>query len=198
METNVVLAQGQAVQSDLELTTRENQELVEMDLECIYRQHSDFVWRNARRFGCDEDLADDVVHEVFLVVARRLHEFRHESSLRTWLFAIAYRAAQRLKRDRARHGARLQQYSLERGNRGGIEVYSRLEAAEYLHYLLAQLDESKRVVFILVELEGMTSLEIAGVLGVKSATVDSRLRAARAAIERLIARDSAHQRRQLP
>src|SRR5512142_1803838 len=104
METNPVLARAQTVQTNLEPTTREDEQATEtrLDLESVYRQQSEFVWRNARRFGCDADLADDVVHEVFLVVARRLHEFRHEANVRTWLFAIAYRAAQRLKRDRAR------------------------------------------------------------------------------------------------
>ena len=39
------------------------------------RQHA-FVWRNARRLGCDDDWVDDAVHEIFLVAARRLPELR--------------------------------------------------------------------------------------------------------------------------
>jgi RNA polymerase sigma-70 factor (ECF subfamily) len=201
METNIVLARVQSMQADLEpTTTREDPVPVhgELDLECLYRQHSDFVWRNARRLGCDDDLADDVVHEVFLVAARRAHEFRHEANVRTWLFAILYRAVQRLKRDRARRNARVQQYSVEHVLRSATESHSPVEAADYLHYLLAQLDETKRVVFILAELEGMTSVEIAALLGAKPPTIDSRLRAARGALDRLIERESARERRQQP
>jgi RNA polymerase sigma-70 factor (ECF subfamily) len=199
METNAVLVRAQAMPAGQESTIAvEETQPAALDLEVLYREHSGFVWRNARRFGCDDDLADDVVHEVFLVVARRVSEFRQDASVRTWLFAIAYRAVQRLKRDRARRGVRLQQYCAEQGPPGFVESHARLEAAEYLHLLLSQLDESKRVVFVLAEMEGMTSIEIGSVLGLKPPTIDSRLRAARKVIERLIARDTARQRRQRP
>jgi hypothetical protein len=80
------------------------------ELEVAYREHSAFVWRNARRFGCDTATAEDVVHEVFLIVAAKFENFRREASLRTWLFAITYRTVQRLARDHSRRGARLQRY----------------------------------------------------------------------------------------
>lgn len=198
MDTNAVPARSQAMQAEMESVTLVVDRKPALDLECLYREHSGFVWRNARRFGCDDDVADDVVHEVFLVVARRLSEFRQDASVRTWLFAIAYRAVQRLKRDTARRGVRMQQYCTEQGAPAVVESQSRLEAAEYLHLLLSQLDECKRVVFVLAELEGMTSVEIGSVLGLKPPTIDSRLRSARKVVERLIARDAARQGRQRP
>ncbi len=164
------------------------------DLEAIYRAHAAFVRRNARRLGCDDDWADDVVHEVFLVVARRLGEFRREASVRTWLFAITYRAVQRLTRDRARYGRRQRDFALAEATRSAAEPAARSEATEYLWLLLGRLDEAKRVVFILAELEGMTSAEIGALLGVKPPTIDSRLRAARTALERMIARERARER----
>jgi RNA polymerase sigma-70 factor, ECF subfamily len=166
------------------------------DLEAIYREHSAFVRRNARRLGCNDDWADDLVHEVFLVVARRLGEFRRESSIRTWLFAITYRAVQRMTRDRARHGRRQRDFALAEASRSPAEPEGRSEASQYLRVLLSRLDEAKRVVFILAELEGMTSVEIGKLLGLKPPTVDSRLRAARADLGRMIARERARQRSQ--
>jgi RNA polymerase sigma-70 factor (ECF subfamily) len=62
--------------------------------------------------------------------------------------------------------------------------------------LLGRLDEAKRVVFILAELEGMTSVEIGKLLELKPPTVDSRLRAARAALGRMIAQERARERSQ--
>jgi len=166
------------------------------DLEAMYRAHSAFVRRNARRLGCDDDWADDVVHEVFLVVARRLGEFRREASIRTWLFAITYRAVRRMARDRARYGRRQRDLALAEATRLPVEPAARSEATEYLRLLLSRLDEAKRVVFILAELEGMTSVEIGELLGVKPPTVDSRLRAARTALGRMIARERARERSQ--
>jgi RNA polymerase sigma-70 factor, ECF subfamily len=160
-----------------------------LDAEALYREHYDFVWRNARRLGCGDDWIDDAVHEVFLVAARRLSEFEGRSSPRTWLFAIALRVVQRMKRDRARHAAKIGALSREttESRTEGPEAQS--ESARYLRSLLARLDETRRIVVILVELEGMTSMEVALATGTKQGTVDSRLRSARAMLERMIERD---------
>jgi RNA polymerase sigma-70 factor, ECF subfamily len=160
--------------------------------ERIYRDHYEFVWRNARRLGAADEWVDDAVHEAFLVATRRLPEFEGRSSVRTWLFAITLRVVQRMRRDRARYDARLQALRAEPAQLGATP-HEREDAARQLRQLLAGLDEPKRVVLILAELEGMTSAEIAGELGLKRGTVESRLRAARtelsAAIERQRARE---------
>lgn len=158
-------------------------------LESAYREHCGFVWRNARRLGCDDASAEDVVHDVFLVAARRLQEFRHESKLRTWLFAITYRVVQRRFRDRARRGAKLRDYAAHQGPVSACHPHDRVDAGEALRCLLLRLAETKRIVFILSELEGMTSVEIGECLDINPRTVESRLRAARAELERLCARE---------
>ncbi|HEY5960825.1 MAG TPA: RNA polymerase sigma factor [Polyangiaceae bacterium] len=168
------------------------------ELETAYREHSAFVWRNARRFGCDSDTAEDVVHEVFLVVASRFESFRREASLRTWLFAITYRMVQRITRDHSRRGARLQRYFELHHNRPEPREYDRAEASNYLTYLLSHLEKTKRVVFIMMELEEMTADEVGRCLGVKSATVESRLRSARLELARAIERDGLRERRWSP
>src|SRR5690606_6911465 len=68
-------------------------------LEEIYREHHAFVRRSLIRLGVPHALVDDAVHDVFLVVARRLAEFEGRASIRTWLFAIALRMAQSHRRD---------------------------------------------------------------------------------------------------
>jgi RNA polymerase sigma-70 factor (ECF subfamily) len=156
--------------------------------ERLYREHFEFVWRNARRLGCSDDWVDDAVHEIFLIATRRLAEFEGRSSALTWLFAITFRVVQRMQRDRARqrkHVARYvqeQQTSVDGGERAA-------QAAEYLRHLLAQLPEAQRAIVILSELEGFTSAEIAEALGTPQGTIDSRLRAARIALARAIERD---------
>jgi RNA polymerase sigma-70 factor (ECF subfamily) len=167
-------------------------------LEAIYREHHGFVWRNARRLGADPAVLDDIVHEVFMVVARRLHEFRGEAQMHTWLFAITYHVIQRLKRDRARYARRLDDYgktceSQTIGNESGSE-----EAGYQLRQMLLRLSEPKRLVFIMAELEGMTSAEIGQCLKMNTGTVDSRLRAARQELQRMIERDHARMRRFWP
>lgn len=168
------------------------------DLEAIYRQHHGFVWRNARRLGVPESALDDIVHEVFLVVARRLAEFRGEAHVRSWLFAITYHVHRRLRRDRARYARRLLDYGnvRELESSGGSSHGS--ESAHELRKLLLKLSESKRLVFIMAELEGMTTNEIAQCLRLRPGTVDSRLRTARLDLERHLEREQARTRRFVP
>jgi RNA polymerase sigma-70 factor (ECF subfamily) len=156
--------------------------------ETLYRENHAFVWRNARRLGASEDWVDDAVHEIFLVAARRLHEFEGRSSTKTWLFAITFRVVQRLQRDRSRHQQHTARYMREQPPHVA-DAASETERAQYLRYLLGLLPDAQRVVLILAELEGFTSAGIAEVLGIPAGTVDSRLRAARLALGRVVERE---------
>src|SRR5882672_2185092 len=62
----------------------------EIDLEGLYRQHGDTVARWLQKLWGPRDV-EDVLHEVFMVVQRRLPEFRGESAITTWLYAITVR-----------------------------------------------------------------------------------------------------------
>jgi RNA polymerase sigma-70 factor, ECF subfamily len=164
------------------------------EAERLYREHFEFVWRNARRLGCSDDWLDDAVHEIFLVATRRLPEFEGRSSERTWLFAIAFRIVQRMQRDRARGRRQLERYVSEQPPARG-DAEREAQAAEYLRHLLLALPEAQRAIVILAELEGFTTAEIAESLSVPRGTVDSRLRAARIALSRVIARDRSRDER---
>ena len=164
------------------------------EAEALYREHIEFVWRNARRLGCSDDWVEDAVHEIFMVATRRLPEFEGRSSPRTWLFAITLNVVQRMRRDRARQRQHLARYVVERAPEPG-NAEGQAEAAEYLRHLLQQLPEAQRAMVILTELEGFTTAEIAESLGLPRGTVDSRLRAARRALARILERDRARHER---
>lgn len=155
--------------------------------ENLYREHFAFVWRNARRLGCNDDWVDDAVHEVFLVATRRFAEFEGRSSVRTWLFAITFRIVGRMQRDGARSRAHVSRYAAE--THRVVDGQSEHESAQYLRQLLLQLSEAQRVVLILSELEGFTSAEVAETLSIPAGTVDSRLRAARERLRRILKRE---------
>jgi len=165
-------------------------------LEAIYREHQAFVWRNARRLGADETWVDDATHEVFLVVARRLADFRGESSMRTWLFAITYRVVKAMARGlRGRALIPVAEGMEWAGDSGGDE---RATAELTLRRMLAALPEPQRLVFILCELEGMSSAESGRLLGIPTGTIDTRLRAARQALTDMAGRVLARERRVMP
>lgn len=152
-------------------------------LEAIYREHQAYVWRSLQRLGVAEPHVSDSVHDVFLVAARRLHEFEHRSTIRTWLFAIAFRVAQSFHRDRQRQSRREEPLvDPDAGPAPSIAI----DTSIALHQLLQRLDEDKRAVFILTYLEGMTATEIASMLHLKLQTVYSRIRLARELMERAL------------
>jgi RNA polymerase sigma-70 factor, ECF subfamily len=160
--------------------------------EAIYQQYFDFVWSSVRRLGVGSDSMDDVVQEVFIVVHSRLHTLQQPESLRSWLYGIVrrtvsgYRRAHRAKLERestvAAEGAQYEP--------GPLELTERSGELKLLSKLLAGLDEAKREVFLLVELDELSVPEAAEALAIPLNTAYSRLRAARIAFEAALARHS--------
>lgn len=156
--------------------------------EQAFREHHAFVWRMLRRLGVPEASADDAVQDVFLVLARRFHEFdERRGSMRGWILAITARVARQHRRARGRQHRMLAAFGREPRAESHAPSLGEDDAAT-LHALLDTLDDDKRMVVVLLELEQMTSQEVAALLGLKLPTVHSRLRLARAALKRAHAR----------
>lgn len=164
--------------------------------EKVYEAHFDFVWRSARRLGVSEAAVDDVVQDVFIVVHRRLGEFEGRSSLKTWVFGILLRVVSDHRRTLRRKGGLAplpDEDVLHGGSEGPAEALEKQQAARLVHALLEELDDDKRTVFVLAELEELPAPEIAEMLAVPVNTVYSRLRAARDAFEKALARHRARE-----
>lgn len=145
----------------------------------LYQTQLDFVWRSLRHLGVPDALLDDATHEVFLVALRKLELFENRSSVKTWLFGIALRLARNLGRAKQRKFDTLSDELEDRENQGPHELASRSEATATLHRLLSELSVEQRAVFVMIELEQMSAVEVARATGVPLNTVYSRLRLAR-------------------
>jgi RNA polymerase sigma-70 factor (ECF subfamily) len=165
------------------------------DFEVLYERYFDFVWSNVRRLGVPASYVDDVTQEVFLVIHRRRGELQVCASLRAWIFGVLARVAREQRRRIARKSplARclvppVDPDAMESQDTPSDEVLARTQATRVLHELLEALDDDKREVFVLAELEQMTAPEIAEATGANLNTVYARLRAARRDIEQSAAR----------
>jgi RNA polymerase sigma-70 factor (ECF subfamily) len=145
----------------------------------IYERYFRAMWRTLRRLGVEPAALDDAVQDVFVVVHRRLAEFDGRS-LRGWLYAIAVRVASDHRRGARHRRAEPLAETLVDPAPDPAEASELAASVRLLHALLAQLDEKKRTVFVLGELEELGAPEIAEALGENPNTVYSRLRAARA------------------
>jgi RNA polymerase sigma-70 factor (ECF subfamily) len=172
---------------------------VTLAFEDIYEANFDLVWRTARRLGVPESSCADVVQDTFIVLHRRFNEYDGRASVKGWLLGITSRVVADHRRRFRRKEGRLLPH--ESDSDGSIRVASsdgtpndtaeRNEDVRLLHDLLAELDENKREVLVLAQLEEMTVPEIAHALGVNVNTVYARLRAARSEFDAAYARHRA-------
>jgi RNA polymerase sigma-70 factor (ECF subfamily) len=150
-------------------------------LRALVRDHVEFTWRSLRRLGLPSALADDAVQRVFLVASDKLADIKIGSE-RAFLFQTALRVASSEKRAFAR---RREILSGEPGDDlhdeapGADEQLDRHRARAVLEGILQELEMDLRAVFVLFELEGLSTAEIATTLDVPMGTVSSRLRRAR-------------------
>ncbi len=152
----------------------------------LYRRHAGFVWRSLRRFGVPDEALEDVVHEVFMIVRRRLPDFDRRAAPTTWLYGIARGVAANVRRSRARAEARHRLVPLGDAPPDPEQAAERAEAIACVGEFLAGLDPDQREVFELVDLEGLRGPEVAELLDTNLNVVYSRLRLARRKLESFI------------
>jgi len=156
----------------------------ELDLEELYRAHGALVSRWVKRLWGRQD-AEDVLHEVFMVVQRLLPEFRGEAALSTWLYTITARVVSNRRRKerwrrllfaRAVPELQVERSSAETPLAGAL----RDQAASIVYATLDALSERDRTLIIMFELEGMPIEQIMAVLSISEDNAWVSLHRARA------------------
>lgn len=164
----------------------------------VHERHGEFVWRCLHRMGVREPHVEDVYQEVFLVVHRRLRGFNGQCAITTWLYEICFRVAAGYRRKaHFRREELVSDWSeLDLMTASSASPERQLVAARQAKQLERILDElplEYRVVFVMFELEGMSSEQIAESVGAPLGTVYSRLYRARKRFARALSRLGAAQ-----
>lgn len=161
--------------------------------EQIVQRYQARLFRLACRLTSDTD-APDVLQETFLQVYRHLPSFRGESQFGTWLYRIATNTALMHRRTATRRPAESLDRFLPRFDAAGkhvatpdeLQVASRADElldrqflAEKARDGIARLPELYREAFVLRDLEEMSTVDVARVLGIEPATVRQRVHRAR-------------------
>src|SRR5438128_1325716 len=122
--------------------------------------------------------AEDVAQEALLRAYRRFDRLRDRTRFRGWLVRIAFRLAL----DRLRSGKRRElrdtiwsQPEHQPPTRTAEDLAASKELQAHLDNALAELPEKLRLVLLLAAMEGHTIEEIAGMLGISTGTVKSRI-----------------------
>ncbi|MFQ5350141.1 MAG: RNA polymerase sigma factor [Thermoanaerobaculia bacterium] len=148
----------------------------------------------AYRMLGDREEARDVVQVTFLRVWSHRARYDRRWSPNTWLYRIATNLAidqlrARRSRQRASEPIRLHLRRVaDARSCGDLGRLGRQEVRGILEELAGKLSERQRAVFLLREVEGLASPEVARILGCKSSTVRNHLFAARRILRRELAR----------
>jgi RNA polymerase sigma-70 factor (ECF subfamily) len=122
--------------------------------------------------------AEDVAQEAMLRAYRRFDRLRDRTRFRAWLVRIAFRLALDRLRSRKRRELRDTAWSQPEhqppaANAEDLAVSNEFQG--HLENALAELSEKLRLALLLAAMEGYTIEEIAGMLGISTGTVKSRI-----------------------
>jgi RNA polymerase sigma-70 factor, ECF subfamily len=162
-----------------------------LELDAIYREHSEAVSKWVRRLwgpGAASGVVDveDLLHEVFLVVQRRLSSFRGDSALTTWLYGITVLVVSGRRRKESwrrllwRRAEPELQLEHDSDAPGVQQDFDRAEASRLVYAVLNALSERDRTMLILFELERLPGAEIAAILNMREPNLWVALTRARA------------------
>ena len=174
-------------------------------LDELIERHGSRMYRVACQITRDEADAQEVVQDAFLAAFRKIHTFEGRAALGSWLYRVTANTALLKKRSRRADrevplDSQLPSF-LPDGHRAGDQAYlacdwsqtpeaellSR-ETQEILHRTIDGLPEQYRSVLILRDIEGLSTEEVAGVVGDTVPAVKSRLHRARMALREELTR----------
>lgn len=163
-------------------------------------EYADQIYGLGLRLCDDPEKAQDLVQETFMRALKGWEGFGGRSKPSTWLYTIASRACQRLERRRAGEPRTMKPLDellptrdetvvdLPAGDETPLEWTERKDVIDAVRRAIESLPMHFRLPVVLKEIEGMSVEDVATVLGVKPATVKTRLHRARLLIREELSR----------
>jgi RNA polymerase sigma-70 factor (ECF subfamily) len=146
----------------------------------LVRIHAQGVFNVIYRMCGDTLIAEDAAQETFIRAWQNLSSYRSQTSLRNWLYRIAFNAAMDMIRKEKRIlPNNIEDLQLADERPGPESMLSNQEQTNLVQRAVLSLPDASRAVLVLREYEGMSYHEIANTLDIPVGTVMSRLNYAR-------------------
>lgn len=167
----------------------------ERSFELLLHRHEPVVLRVLRLLGVSAPDREDVAQEVFLRVFRYLGGFRPGRSFSGWIYRITVNAAHDHRERVGRRRREETPWTEDLGDgHGGVSAPGRrdddLDLRRRLESALIVLSERERAVFVLCELEGLSTRDVARSLGITRITVRRHLGRARKSLQTELSRSA--------
>jgi RNA polymerase sigma-70 factor (ECF subfamily) len=158
--------------------------------------YSPRIYNLALKMLGDPDLAEDMLQETFVNAYRAIDRFEGRSHISTWLYRIAHNAVlMRLRKEKRTPDLQSLEDELDVDT---VATAAQWDDAPERHVLqnellakmddaLGNLSENLRVVFVLRDIDGLSTAETAAVLDLSETAVKSRLHRARLALREQLA-----------
>jgi RNA polymerase sigma-70 factor (ECF subfamily) len=162
----------------------------------LVETYSPRVYNLALKMLGDPDLAEDILQETFVNAYRAIDRFEGRSHISTWLYRIAHNAVlMRLRKEQRIPDLKSLEDDVDLDTMSTAGQWEdvperRLLQAELLAKMdeaLGNLSEALRVVFVLRDIDGLSTAETAEVLDLSETAVKSRLHRARLALREQLA-----------
>lgn len=170
----------------------------------LIEPHEKRLYNLALRITGSREDAEDVLQDTLLSALEHLHDFRGDAAFGTWLYRIAMHNAFRiLRKRRGGESISFEELVAERTEedeetiphpefvaewRDPAEVAEQNELRRILEGAIQQLPESYRAVFMLRDVEGLSTKEVAEILGISEGNVKVRLLRARLKLREILSR----------
>ncbi len=164
-----------------------------LDLQRLFQEHYNRIWRLLRSARVPDNRLADATQQVFLIFVERRADVLPGSE-GSFLFGTALRVAHGIRREPRRELCA--EVDLAAPDLPGVdELTDQKRARQVLDRILDQLEPELRDIFVLYELEGFTTPEIAEIQQIALGTAASRLRRARERFRALVKLYSAARQR---
>jgi RNA polymerase sigma-70 factor (ECF subfamily) len=156
--------------------------------ELLMRRHNERLYRAARAITRDDREAEDVMQQAYVNAFANLHQFDGRARFATWLTRIAVNESLARVRRRGRYEpfdddvANEETSMLSPAPQNPERAAFTGELRELLEWAIDRLPDGGREVFVLREVEGLSTAETAAALGVSEDVVKTRLSRARASL----------------
>lgn len=171
----------------------------ERAFEEFVRLYSDNVFNIAFRMLGNRAEAEDISQDVFITVFKRIHTFRGDSSLSTWLYRVTVNHCKnRIKYLVRRHEQQKREYDEARAGKqdptksltGAVhrpdEIVEAMQTEAQIQKSLEALEDDHRTILVLREIECLSYAQIGEIMKLEEGTVKSKLHRARTAFMKMM------------
>ncbi len=166
----------------------------------LIEPHERRLYNLALRITGSREDAEDVLQDTLLNALEHLHDFRGDAAFGTWLYRITMHNAFRVLRQRKGNTVSLEELVAERTEeeepiphpefiaewKDPAEIAEQNELKRILEEAIQKLPETYRAVFLLRDVEGLSTKEVAEILGISEGNVKVRLLRARLRLREIL------------